>query len=329
MNECRVAVVVPCHRARDHVLATLAAVGPEVHAIYVVDDACPEDTGAHVRANCADPRVRVLRLERSLGRGAAIVRGYREAIGEEMDVLVKIEADGRMDPARIPSIVRPLLDGAADYAKGNRFFAVEDAAGIPRGTLWRNAATSLAHRAATGYWDVSDPANGFTALHATVAKALPLEKLARGDAFELDLLGRLGMLRAVVVDVPMPARMDPARVPRAPRFPVFTRALRRLGYAYFLRDMNVATFFIGAGLASLGAGLVGALMLWRHAVAQGTAVTAGAAIAAAVAILAGIQALIAAAQYEIGNVPRRPLHAHLVKRKEPDLSATGWVRPGG
>ena len=329
MSECRIAVVVPCHRARDHVLATLAAVGPEVEAIYVVDDACPEETGAHVRANCADPRVRVLRFERPLGRGAAIVRGYREGIGEEMDVLVKIEPDGRMDPARIPSIVRPLVDGVADYAKGNRFFAVEDAAAIPRRTLWRNAATSLAHRAATGYWDVSDPANGFTALHATVAKALPLDKLERGDAFELDLLARLGMLRAVVVDVPMPARMDPSRVPRAPRFPVLSRTLRRLAYAYFLRDMNAATFFLGAGLVSLAAGLVGALVLWRYAVVHGIAAGTGPAMAAAVAVLAGIQALIAAAQYEIGNVPRRPLHAHLVKRKEPDLSATGWVRPGG
>jgi len=325
----RIAVVVPCHRARDHVLATLAAIGPEVEAIYVVDDACPEDTGAHVRANCADARVRVLRFERSLGRGAAIVRGYREAIGEEMDLLVKIEPDGRMDPARIPSIVRPLLDGAADYAKGNRFFAVEDGSGLPRRTLWRNAATSLLHRAATGYWDVSDPANGFTALHATVAKALPLEKLARGDAFELDLLARLGMLRAVVVDVPMPARMDPSRVPRAPRSPVFSRALRRLANAYFLRDMNAATFFLGGGLAALAGGVIGALILWRHAVAHGTPVATGSAIVAGVAVLAGVQGLIAAVQYELGNVPRRPLHGHLVKRKEPDLSATGWVRPGG
>ena len=82
----RLAVIVPCHRARDHVLPTRAAIGPEVEAIYVVDDACPEKTGDHVRANCADTRVRVLRLERSLGRGSAIVRGYREAIGESIRV---------------------------------------------------------------------------------------------------------------------------------------------------------------------------------------------------------------------------------------------------
>ena len=60
MQPAAIAVIVPCHRARDHVLATLAGIGPEVAAIYVVDDACPEKTGEHVRANCADARVRVL-----------------------------------------------------------------------------------------------------------------------------------------------------------------------------------------------------------------------------------------------------------------------------
>ncbi|HZZ91645.1 MAG TPA: glycosyltransferase family 2 protein [Usitatibacter sp.] len=327
MELARLAVVIPCFRARDHVLATLAQVGPEVAAIYVVDDACPENTGEHVRANCADARVRVLRFDRPMGRGAAIVRGYREALGEEMDILVKIEPDGRMDPARIASIVRPLLDGIADYAKGNRFFAVEDAAAIPRRTLWRNAATSLAHRMATGYWELSDPANGFTALHATVAKALPLERLVRGDAFELDLLSHLALLRAVVVDVPMPARMDPARVPRAPRFPVVSRALRRVAYAYFLRDINPATFFLGGGASLVALGAGAGLWWWRHA-ASGLPLTVAGALLIALPVLAGVQLLVAAAQYEIANVPRRPLHAHLVKRKEPDLSATGWVRPG-
>jgi glycosyltransferase involved in cell wall biosynthesis len=324
----RVAVVVPCFRARDRILATLAAIGPEVAAIYVVDDACPEGSGQHVRDNCADARVRVLRFERPLGRGGAVVRGWREAIGEDMDIVVKIEPDGRMDPARIPSIVRPLADGIADYAKGNRFFAVEDAAAIPRATLWRNAATSFAHRVATGYWELSDPANGFIAIHATVAKALPLDRLARDDTFELDLLGRLATLHAVVVDVPMPARMDPARMPRAPRFPVLRRALRRLWLAYFVRDLNPGTVFIVLGKLSLLAGVLGAAWLWRRA---GTwdAIGAGPALVVSIPCIIGVQFLVAAAQYEMANVPRRPLHAHLVKRKEPDLSATGWIRPGG
>jgi len=287
MESPRIAAIVPCHRARDHVLPTLAGIGPEVEAIYVVDDACPENTADHVRANCADARVRVLRLERSLGRGAAIVRGYREAIGESMDVLVKIEPDGRMDPARIASIVRPLLDGIADYAKGNRFFAVEDAAAVPRRTLWRNATASFAHRLATGYWELSDPANGFTALHATVAKALPLERLARGDTFELDLLARLAMLHAVVVDVPMPARMDPSRVPRVPRSPVLRPALRRLVRSYFVRDLNAGSFFLAAGAALALAGSIGALVAWRHA-ARGDVVGAGCIAACAVALLGGL-----------------------------------------
>ena len=51
------AAVVPCYREVDHVLAVLDAVGPEVGHIFVVDDACPDGTGRHVRDQCKDSRV--------------------------------------------------------------------------------------------------------------------------------------------------------------------------------------------------------------------------------------------------------------------------------
>jgi len=122
--------------------------------------------------------------------------------------------------------------------------------------------------------------------------------------------------------------MDPARMPRVPRAPIVGRALRRLASAYFVRDLNAGSFFLASGGVLLVGGVIAALVLRRHAAAG--AITGAASVAAcAVAVLAGLQLLIAAVQHEVASVPRRPLHAHLVKRKEADLSATGWVRPGG
>jgi dolichol-phosphate mannosyltransferase len=168
----QIAVVIPCFEVRDHILTTLEGIGPEVAAIYVVDDACAQNTGEHVRNNCADARVRVIRVERRLGVGGATVRGYREALGEEMDILVKLHADGQDDPTRIPAIVRPLLEGQADYAKGNRFFDLDDVSGVPWRSLVGNSVESFVAKVASGYWDVTDPGNRFTALHGTVARAL-------------------------------------------------------------------------------------------------------------------------------------------------------------
>lgn len=328
MSQPQIAVVIPAFQVRDHILTTLAGIGPEVAAIYVVDDACPENTGEHVRKNCADPRVRVIRVDRHLGVGGATTRGYREALGEEMDILVKLHADGRMDPARIPSIARPLIDGHADYAKGNRFFDLDDVSGVPWRALIGNSVESFVGKVASGYWDMTDPGNGFTALHGTVARALGLDKLARDDSFESDVLFRLAMLRAVVVDVPMPARVNRGQArSRLPR-KLISRTLKRLSYGYFLRDFNAGTLQFLAGVFLLMIGTWYGGTQWYTAAASGIPASPGTVMLAALPILVGVQLLIAAFRYEVTNVPRRPLHPHLVKRKEADLSATGWVRQG-
>src|SRR5258706_5843648 len=139
----RIAVIVPCFRTKAQVLEVLQAIGDEVAAVYVVDDACPEATGEHVRANCRDARVRILINETNLGVGGATLRGYRAALDDRMDILVKVDGDGQMDPARIPDLVRPLVQGQADYAKGNRFFSLEDLAGMPTIRLLGNSLLSL------------------------------------------------------------------------------------------------------------------------------------------------------------------------------------------
>lgn len=117
-----IAVIIPAYRVSGYVLAVIAAIGPECERIYVVDDACPDDSGACVEAGCSDPRVKVLRNERNLGVGGAVMVGYRAAIADGMRILVKLDGDGQMDPALLPVFVHPLLNGDADYAKGNRFF---------------------------------------------------------------------------------------------------------------------------------------------------------------------------------------------------------------
>src|SRR6187551_1629813 len=101
----KLAVVIPCYRAKLHVLDVLAAIPPMVDSIHVVDDACPDDTGRHVEANCNDPRVRVHYNQHNLGVGGAVLRGYQEALACGAEIIVKIDGDGQMDPALIASFV--------------------------------------------------------------------------------------------------------------------------------------------------------------------------------------------------------------------------------
>ena len=320
----RIAVVIPCYKVRDHVMAVIAAIPREVERIYVVDDACPEATGAHVESNCRDPRVRVVRNESNQGVGGATLRGYEAALADGADFLVKLDGDGQMDPARIPSLVHPLADGSADYTKGNRFFDLEDVRSMPAIRLVGNAILSFVNKVTSGYWDVMDPTNGYTAINAVVARALPFRKIARDYFFESDMLFRLSVLRAVVVDVPMPARygdevssLSVSRVLLSFPTRYAGRAFKRLFYGYVLRDFNAGTVQLFFGLLLLlGGGTFGALR-WHESIASGTPATAGTVILAALPVLFGGHLLLSALNYDIANVPRRPVHPFLANATAP------------
>jgi glycosyltransferase involved in cell wall biosynthesis len=313
-----IAVVIPCYRVRKHVLAVLAAIGPEVGRVYVVDDACPERSGDLVESECHDPRVCVLRNPTNQGVGGATLAGLRAALADGAEVVVKLDGDGQMDPALIPRLVQPILSGEADYAKGNRFFELEGLAAMPRGRLLGNALLSFASKLSSGYWNVFDPTNGFTAIHASVARQVPLGKLAAGWFFESDLLFRLGTLRAVVCDVPMPAVYeDESSNLRAARvIPGFLRGhlvntAKRVFYSYFLRNFNVASIELVAGAALVLFGLGFGASQWAEGSLRGVPATSGTVMLAALPVLLGTQLLLAFLSYDLQNVPRDPLQRRL------------------
>jgi glycosyltransferase involved in cell wall biosynthesis len=310
----RIAVVIPCYRVSSTVIGVIAAIGREVERIYAVDDACPEHTAELIERDCADPRVTILRHARNRGVGAATVTGYKAALAAGAEIVVKIDGDGQMDPALLGRFARPIATRQADYTKGNRFYALEDLRGMPRLRLFGNALLSLVNKVATGYWDIMDPTNGYTAIHKTALANLPLDKLDRRYFFESDMLFRLYTIRAVVRDVPMPARygkevssLSVGRVAIVFPFKYLGALLKRIFYAYFLRDFNAGTLQMCLGIVVGGAGALFGVASWVRSSMTGTAATAGTVMLAALPVLAGIQFLLGALHYDIESVPREPL----------------------
>lgn len=199
----RIAVAIPCYKVTQHVLGVIQAIGPEVAIIYAVDDACPDGSGRFIEKHNQDPRVRVLFNPENRGVGGAIVTAYKAAIADGVDIVVKIDGDGQMNPALLPQFVRPLLLGEADYTKGNRFFRPESVQSMPPVRLFGNAVLSFMTKLSCGYWNIMDPTNGYTAARSCVLAELPLDKLEQRYFFETDMLFRLNTLRAVVKDIPM------------------------------------------------------------------------------------------------------------------------------
>ncbi|MGE0484286.1 MAG: glycosyltransferase family 2 protein [Gammaproteobacteria bacterium] len=309
-----VGVVVPCYRERDHVLAVLAAMPPLVTRIYCIDDGCPQHTGDFVRAECGDPRVSVVYHGHNQGVGAAMRTGYRAALADGMDVVAKVDGDGQMDPADIPRLLAPILADAADYTKGNRFYRLEGLADMPWVRLAGNTVLSFVSKLSTGYWQSFDPNNGFTAIDARVLALLPLERIDDGYFFESDMLFRLNTLRAVVQDIPMRARYgDEQSSIRLPRVTATFAArhtvnfFKRLFYNYFLRGFSVASVEWILGPLLLGFGIVFGLTQWAHSVTSGTAATAGTVMLASLPTIVGMQMLLSAIHFDIGNEPSVPL----------------------
>src|SRR5262249_22643411 len=118
----KIGVIIPCYKVRQHILDVLSNIGAEVWRIYVVDDCCPDRSGDLVQQNCHDPRVQVLRNEQNQGVGGAVMAGYKAAIAGGVDIIVKIDGDGQMDPSLLPQFIAPIVIGQADYTKGNRFY---------------------------------------------------------------------------------------------------------------------------------------------------------------------------------------------------------------
>ena len=309
-----VAIVIPCFRVREHISKVLSRIGPECNLIFVVDDACPEGTGDFVESNCSDQRVQVLRHQTNQGVGGATITGYKAALRAEASVIVKLDGDGQMDPAMIPSLVAPVLDGRADYVKGNRFFHPGGLRSMPWLRLIGNSILSFATKLSSGYWNIFDPTNGFTAIHSVVAKGLPLGKISRRWFFESDMLFHLGILRAVVRDIPMPAAYQDETSTLVIRqvvpefmFKHLANVVKRIFYGYFLRDFNFASIELVLGLLFSTLGGTFGVVRWIQVLRSGISTTSGSVMLAALPIIIGVQLLLSFLNYDLQRVPHEPL----------------------
>lgn len=313
-----IAVVIPCYKVIDHILGVIAGIGPECAHIYVVDDCCPHHSGAWVQQHCHDPRVRVLVHETNQGVGGAVISGYRAALADGCQIIIKLDGDGQMDPALLPAFAAPLIAGEADYCKGNRFYYLDSVRAMPGVRLFGNAVLSLLTKLSSGYWDVFDPTNGYTAIHADVLRLLPLDKLSRRYFFETDMLFRLNIVRAVVVDVPMHARYgDEVSNLRISRIigEFLWKHLRNFGkrvvYNYYLRDMSLASLQLPIGVALLLFSLLFGGSHWLQSWQSGVPAPVGTVMLAALSLLIGIQFILAFLAQDIASVPRRVLQRRI------------------
>lgn len=300
-----IAVIIPAYKVANSVAHVIASLPSSIDYVIVVDDACPENSG-RIAEQMGRDNVHVVYHHTNQGVGGATLTGYKKALELGCQVMVKVDGDGQMDPKHIPDLIAPLVNGRADYAKGNRFrdFAALNA--MPKIRLFGNNVLSFLEKLFSGYWHIMDPTNGFTAIHRRVAGQLNPDKIAKGYFFESDMLLHLNLINCRVIDVPMPARygdeisslsIKKTLVQFPPR--LLSGLFKRIFFQYFIYDFNMASVYLVVGIPLFMWGLIFGSYHWIDSTIIGTPKTAGTIMVAALPLILSVEMLLQAVNIDI------------------------------
>ncbi len=286
-----------------------------VKHVIVVDDASPDSSYAIVSAAAEkDNRIALIRHEINQGVGGAMATGFRKALELGAQIVVKIDGDGQMDATHLPELIAPLIRGQADYTKGNRFRDFRALQQMPLVRRIGNMGLGFLSKAATGYWNLFDPTNGFIAIRSEALAQLPLKGIDKSYFFETSMLANLYLLGAAVKDVPMPARyrnevsnMLIHRILFQFPFKLFRAFVKRIVLKNFIYDFTMASVYILVGTPLLLFGLVFGGIKWIYYAGLNIPAPAGTIMLATLSVLLGIQLLLSAVESDLRSTPKEPL----------------------
>lgn len=303
-NGQKIAVAIPCYKVEQHLEQVVSGLPPLIDIILLVDDCSPDGTPALVDRLADGSRIVAIHHLQNKGVGGAMKTAFRKAMEMEADVVVKLDGDGQMDASYIAPLVEA-LEGA-DFAKGNRLFNRQMLRRMPAIRRIGNMGVGFMVKAASGYWNVSDPVNGFFAIRTKTLRQMDLDRVADRYFFESSMLIEMHYTGAHISEVNMPAiygdehsnlSVGKTFVSFPPR--LIAAWLRRLHLSYFVYDFNICSLYILVGLPSFLFGLIFGLCEWIHYASISSPSPTGTIMVAVLTFILGFQMLLSAAQYDI------------------------------
>ena len=308
-----ITVVIPCYNVARHIKDVIRNIPDSISYIIAVNDCSKDDTEC-ILLNLANENKKIIyiRHEVNQGVGGAMITGYKRSMELNADITIKMDGDGQMDAAYIPALVKPLVDDKADFVKGNRFRELKALQAMPLSRRIGNLGLSFIIKAASGYWNVFDPTNGFTAIKNETLKSMNFNKIHKRYYFETSMLIELYYANAVVNDIPMKARYGDevsglSRTKTLFQFPpkLFIAFIRRLILKYFLFDFNIASIYTIFGLPLFLFGLYYGITNYIKYSTSHIAAPTGTVVIPTLLIILGFQLLLSAVSYDITNYPRK------------------------
>jgi len=308
-----ISVVIPCYNVSKHIEQVISSLPLDIDYIIAINDCSPDDTECILtRLQKENKKIIYIKHEVNQGVGGAMLTGFKKSIDLSSDVTIKMDGDGQMDPSYIPALLKPIRENKADFTKGNRFRDFKALRKMPITRRIGNLGLSFLIKAASGYWNIFDPNNGFIAIKNDVLKNLDFQKIHKRYFFESSMLIELYHADAVVQDIPMKARYGNeisglSRTRTLFEFPpkLFIAFIKRIALKYFLFEFNIASVYLLFGVPLF---LIGAIYGITNFVKYGSShisAPTGTVVIPTLLIILGFQLLLSAVNYDITNYPKK------------------------
>jgi dolichol-phosphate mannosyltransferase len=308
-----ISVVIPCYNVSRHIEDVIRNLPASITWIITVND-CSSDETEHILTNLQKENKKIIyiRHETNQGVGGAVLTGFRKSMDLNSDITIKMDGDDQMDPFYIPMLIKPLIEDKADFTKGNRFRDFKALKNMPVLRRIGNIGLSFMIKAASGYWNIFDPANGFTAIRNETLRNVNFTRIHKRYFFETSILIELYHADAVIQDIPMKARYGEETSGLSKRkvlleFPpkLFVAFCRRILMKYFLYEFNIASLYMLFGFPLFILGIVYGLVNFLKYTSEHTGAPTGTVVIPTLLIILGFQLLLSAANYDITNYPKR------------------------
>ena len=252
----KISIVLTAHNEESQISKTIRNLPDYVDKIIVVNDASIDKTSEIVEEEKKSySNLVLINHEKNQGVGGGVSSGFKWSRDNDIDIAVKMDGDGQMDPDDLPNLLDAIIEKGGDFAKGNRLLASDVREVMPKFRLFASQILSLLTKIASGYWHVIDPQCGYIAISKKGLDRIDWDKIYKRYGQPNDLLVRLNVANMKVKDVDIKPRYNVGeksgikygRLLFTLSWLLFKDFLWRMKEKYIVKDFHPLVFFYFLG----------------------------------------------------------------------------------
>ena len=240
--------IIPCYKGNNKTIKLIEKTLELVDYVVLVDDCCPNLIGEVASKKIDNQKLIIIKNEINKGVGGSVKKGINYLLSINCDLIIKIDADGQINPLLIPEIIKPLINKSADAVKGNRFANIQSVLNMPKIRLVGNLVLSFVNKISSGYWELFDPTNGFIAFNSNSLRKIRINKLDDRYFFESSLLFECSLANLYFKQISMQSIYTNEISSLTPKKEILRFSykhslnfIKRIIYQYFILDFNAGS----------------------------------------------------------------------------------------